>query len=189
MLSGHREVIVIMKHLTLIVLATGIVLSGSAFAKSKSGDARKFVTERVKQSVQADSAAKPAKGMIAAAITPTDLNRDGITDFIVDYSKLTSSAWCGTSGCRYQLWLGAADKTAKIVFDRQMRAVTMRQGAYGTIYDFAFNGTICDKSDGQICTISFAYDTPSGVMTAVPIPGKKKVKRRADPIDPMFFGK
>jgi hypothetical protein len=178
-----------MKHRTLLLLAAGLALSGAVYAKSKSGDARKFVTEQVKSSVKNDTVVKPTKEQIAAAITQTDLNRDGLTDFVVDYSKFTSPAWCGTGGCRYQLWLGAASKTAKIVFDQQMREVNTRQGAYGTIFDFDFHGGVCGKSGSEACPISFAYDTPSGAMIAVPIPGKKKVKRRTDPIDPMYSGK
>jgi hypothetical protein len=178
-----------MKNRTLLLLAAGLALSGAVYAKSKSGDARKFVTEQVKQSVKDDVVVKPTKAQIVAAIMPTDLNRDGLTDFVVDYSKFTSPAWCGTGGCRYQLWLGAADKTAKIVFDQQMRDAKTRQGSYGTIYDFDFHGGVCGKSGSEACPISFAYDTPSGAMIAVPIPGKKKVKHRTDAIDPMYEGK
>ncbi len=178
-----------MKHRTLLLLVAGLALSGTVYAKSKSGAARKFVAEQVKTSVKDDVVVKPSKAQIAAAIMPTDLNRDGLSDFVADYSKFTSPAWCGTGGCRYQLWLGRADKTAKIVFDQQIREVKTRQGSFGTIFDFDFHGGVCGKTGAEACPISFVYDTPSGFMTAVPIPGKKKVERRTDPIDPMYSEK
>ncbi len=178
-----------MKNSVKWMLAAGLVIAAPVLGKSKAGDARKFVTEQVKNAVKNDSVAKPTKTMIAAAITQTDLNRDGVPDFVVNFKSFNSPGWCGTGGCRYQLWLGTSGNAARIVFDQQIREVSLRQGAYGTIFDFDFHGGVCGKTGSEACPISFAYDTPSGAMMAVPIPGKKKIKYRADPIDPMYSGK
>jgi hypothetical protein len=123
---------------------------------------------------------KHSQAQILAAIHPANINADGIQDWQVDWNAF-GSAWCGTGGCRYQLWLGRADGVPLRVFDRQMRAVSavMRKGR--VIYVFDFHGSECGGVGAEACPGEFSWNAKRGRMILLPMP--KKHTAVSDPIE------
>ncbi|MBN8501437.1 MAG: hypothetical protein J0M19_09840 [Sphingomonadales bacterium] len=108
---------------------------------------------------------------IRDAIVPVDINSDGIDDWQINFSPL-GSAWCGTGGCRYQLWLGSAKGLPRLVFDRQMREVTIVKRQGRTVFVFDFHGSQCGGFGAEACPGEFAWDKRSGTFALQPTPGK-----------------
>lgn len=119
---------------------------------------------------------------ILAAITPRDINADGIQDWQVDFNTL-GAAWCGTGGCRYQLWLGRKNGVPLRVFDRQMRALVVEQRKGRIVFVFDFHGSECGGVGAQECPGEFTWSAKRGRMILLPTP--KKHTSIGSPIDPI----
>ena len=118
---------------------------------------------------------------IRAAIKPVDINADGIQDWQVDFNAF-GSAWCGTGGCRYQLWLGRKSGMPLRVFDRQMREVQIERREGRIIFVFDFHGTHCGGFGAEACPGEFAWSAKRGRMVLLPTPARHT--SIADPIVP-----
>lgn len=117
-----------------------------------------------------------------AAITPVDINADGIQDWQVDYNSL-GAAWCGTGGCRFQLWLGRRNGVPLRVFDRQMRAMTIKPRKGLIVFVFDFHGSECGGFGSEACPGHFAWSAKRGRMLLLPTP--KKHTSISNPIEPI----
>ncbi len=129
----------------------------------------------------------PAKQAdMRAAISAVTINTDGIEDFQVKWESLSSPAWCGTGGCRYQLWLGSAAGSPRIVFDNQMRELTTRSVGGEMIFDFDFHGGVCGGYGAEACPASFAWDGTIKRMVERPTASGDGTIRMVQPIDAMI---
>ncbi|MFM5953297.1 MAG: hypothetical protein ACKOPE_03210 [Novosphingobium sp.] len=108
---------------------------------------------------------------IVDAIKPVDINRDGIQDWQVDFDAF-GSAWCGTGGCRYQLWLGRRNAVPLLVFDRQMRDLKIVRRGKRNVFVFDFHGTECGGFGAQACPGEFVWNQGRGRMILLPTPRK-----------------
>jgi hypothetical protein len=115
--------------------------------------------------------ARHNRAEIMAAIEPVDINADGIQDWQVNWNAF-GSAWCGTGGCRYQLWLGRRSGVPIRVFDRQMRELTIENRAGRIVFVFDFHGTHCGGFGAEACPGEFAWSTKRGRMVLLPSPAR-----------------
>lgn len=108
---------------------------------------------------------------IAAAIEPVDINGDGIQDWQVNWTAF-GPAWCGTGGCRFQLWLGRRNGVPIRVFDRQMRELVIENRAGRIVFVFDFHGGECGGLGAEACPGEFAWNAKRGRMVLLPTPAK-----------------
>lgn len=86
-----------------------------------------------------------------------DINGDKLADWRVDYSE--RMAWCGTGGCRQQLYLARPDGTYALVFDAQARSeFRLRNTREGRRLDIEVHGSICAKAGVEECLRSFLWN-------------------------------
>jgi hypothetical protein len=108
---------------------------------------------------------------INAAIEPVDINADGIQDWQVTWNTF-GSAWCGTGGCRYQLWLGRKNGVPVRVFDRQMRALEIEKRGGRIVFVFDFHGTECGGTGAEACPGEFTWSAKRGRLVLLPSPAR-----------------
>lgn len=150
---------------------------GAAKPVSPKAVIAKAVTREVR-----DDFTKHSQAEIMAAITPVEINGDGIQDWQVEYNNL-GAAWCGTGGCRYQLWLGRKNGVPLRVFDRQMRSLDIQKRAGRIVFVFDFHGSECGGFGSQECPGEFTWSAKRGRMVLLPTP--KKHTSISNPIDPI----
>ncbi|HQV02819.1 MULTISPECIES: hypothetical protein [unclassified Novosphingobium] len=109
---------------------------------------------------------------INAAIEPVDINADGIQDWQVSWNTF-GPAWCGTGGCRYQLWLGRKSGMPVRVFDRQMRGLEIEKRAGRIVFVFDFHGTECGGTGAEACPGEFTWSAKRGRMVLLPTPARR----------------
>lgn len=114
---------------------------------------------------------KHSPSEIRAAIQPADINGDGVPDWQVNFTAF-GSAWCGTGGCRYQLWLGRKNGVPVRVFDRQMREVSTEQRGGRNVFVFDFHGSECGGFGSEACPGEFAWNSKRGQMVLLPTPAR-----------------
>ena len=141
-------------------------------------DPKAAVVKQVRADLLKDDMSEHDPAKIAAQVTPVDINGDGIRDWQVDWNML-GMQWCGTGGCRYQLWLGRKAGPPIKVFDRRVRdrKVVKRKGRILFVFDF--HGTHCGGYGAQECPGTFAWNARRGRMVLVPMPGKSTRDSRA----------
>lgn len=158
-------------HLTaaLAILLPLTVAAPQAAAKvipSPKAEIAKVLTKQLKSGFGRHSQVE-----IKAAIQPVDINSDGIQDYQVNFTAF-GSAWCGTGGCRYQLWLGRKSGVPLRVFDRQMRDLAIEKRAGHNVFVFDFHGSECGGYGAEACAGEFAWNAKRGRMVLLPTPAK-----------------
>lgn len=137
----------------LVMMALGA--SGALAAPKPNG--RAAIAEAVAKEIADDSQTISNKKVLAA-VRPVGIDQDQWPDYAVNWEKFTFASWCGTGGCRYQLWRGSETGLPAPVFDRQVREVKMRKLAGETVFDFDFHGSVCGGYGVEVCPASFAWD-------------------------------
>ncbi len=152
--------------------------------KAASADkmARNFIYAAMQPDLR-DDPTKPSRIKARKAIRPIDINSDGIMDYQVNWDDLGSAAWCGTGGCRYQLWLSGTSGKPRRVFDQQVRSTSIRKSGKETIFDFQFHGGSCGGFGSQDCPVSFAFDQKIGRFDERITPDGNGILRMIDPLD------
>lgn len=105
------------------------------------------------------------------AIRSVDIDGDNVTDWQVEWNDL-GSGWCGTGGCRYQLWLGRSRGAPQRVFDRQMRELAIVQRNGRNVFVFDFHGSECGGFGSQPCPGEFVWDAAARAMVLLPTPAR-----------------
>ena len=142
-------------------------------------DPRSAIAKRLTVDLR-DDFTKHSQATIRAAIKPVEINSDGVQDWQVDWNAF-GAAWCGTGGCRYQLWLGRRKAAPLLVFDRQMRELDIQQRGARTVFVFDFHGSECGGTGNIACPGEFSWSTKRGRMVLLPTPGKHT--SMSNPID------
>jgi hypothetical protein len=155
-----------MQRLLALILALAALVPAPAAAEP----GRAAIAAKVQQQLRGDPA-KHSQADIYMAIQPADIDGDGLADWHVDW-KGFGAGWCGTGGCRYQLWLGRAKGGPRLVFDRQMRALAIEQREGRTIYVFDFHGGECGGFGSQACPGLFSWDPAAKALVLLPTPAR-----------------
>lgn len=151
---------------------------GAPLGAAHQSSPKAVIAKVVSRDLQSDFT-KHSQAAILAAITPRDINADGIQDWQIDYSSL-GSAWCGTGGCRYQLWLGRKVGAPLLVFDRQMRELKISRRKGSIVFVFDFHGSECGGYGSEACPGEFSWSAMRGRMVLLTTP--KKHTAISDPI-------
>jgi hypothetical protein len=85
-----------------------------------------------------------------------DINGDGIADWKVDFSG--KAGWCGTGGCRMELWLGKPDGGVTPVWDEGVREFKLRPRKTGAVVDVDFHGSVCGGAGVMACPRRYVWD-------------------------------
>lgn len=141
-------------------------------------DGKAAIVKQVRAELLRDDISEHDPVAIAAQVTPIDINGDGIQDWQVDWN-LYGPLWCGTGGCRYQLWLGRKAGPPLKVFDRRVRDRKVETANGRILFVFDFHGTHCGGYGAQECPGTFAWNAKRGRMVLVPMVGKSIRDRRA----------
>lgn len=124
---------------------------------------------------------KHTRNDLLAVIEGADINADGIEDYAVNFTQL-GPAWCGTGGCRYQLWLGRRTGAPVRVFDRQMRELSIVKRSTAIVFVFDFHGSECGGFGSELCPGEYAWSAKKGRMVLLPTPTRHT--RLEGPIQP-----
>jgi hypothetical protein len=122
------------------------------------------------------------------AVSPIDIDGDSSRDWAINWGKFSYPGWCGTGGCRYQLWRGAADGTPALVFDTNVRNVSTRRSGGEIVFDFDFHGSTCGTFGAAECLVSFAWDKRAGRMAERVNPRGDGTVRYVVPLEPGMQG-
>jgi hypothetical protein len=144
--------------------------------------ARAMIAAQVQQQLRGDPA-KHSQAEIYMAIRPVDIDGNNLADWQIDW-KAFGAGWCGTGGCRYQLWLGRAKREPRLVFDRQMRGLKIDRRDGRTVFVFDFHGGECGGFGSQPCPGEFTWDARAKALRLLPTPARHTAVE-----NPLVFGR
>lgn len=93
-----------------------------------------------------------------------DVNHDGTPDWLIDYAKAGETIWCGTGGCRYQLFVSDETGSYVVAFDETARSFDIRRN--GRV-DVSIYGTYCGSFGADDCRRSFAWSAQDKILLPV----------------------
>lgn len=100
----------------------------------------------------------PAFTASAAMFRRVVVNDDGVADWRVDFEKAPNASYfCGTGGCRQQLWVSNAAGGFDLAMDTQVRMMKLRRAKTGTRLDVDFHGSICGGFGVDPCPRSYVW--------------------------------
>lgn len=92
-----------------------------------------------------------------------DLNGDGIADWRVDYEQAYNpSGFCGTGGCRTQLFISRPGGGYVLAFDRVIRVFKPRKVRGEHVLDIDFHGSHCGLTGVEECPRRYGWDETLG---------------------------
>jgi hypothetical protein len=116
-----------------------------------------------------DPEGRPQRQPPASMFKRVDIDGDRIPDWQVNFDG--EMAWCGTGGCRMELWLGRADGPPTPVWDAQVRQFKLRRGKTGATVDVDFHGTACGGYGAMECPRRYVWDGAEAAF--VPAPNRR----------------
>lgn len=97
----------------------------------------------------------------AAMFRRLDVNSDGVPDWRIDYEKGPNpSYFCGTGGCRQQIWVSNAAGGYDLVFDNTVRTFKLRHAKGQTVLDVDYHGSHCSGFGVDECPRSYGWSDP-----------------------------
>ncbi len=118
-------------------------------------------------------------GEITTAIPPrmirrVDVNGDGRPDWHVDFEVAGEVTWCGTGGCRHQLYVATASGAPLLAFDEIARSLAVRdRRVIADIY-----GSYCGSYGADSCQRIFSWNFAEERLSPLESPDE----------DPILFG-
>jgi len=109
-----------------------------------------------------------------------DVDHDGRQDYLFSFARIPG--WCGTGGCRTQLWVQRRGMPPRKVFDAQVREAAFRNVRGHTVADFDLHGSACHSFGASACPASFVWDASLGRLVEHAAPGGDGVIRYLRPM-------
>ncbi len=108
----------------------------------------------------------------AEMFSKVDINGDGKPDWRVDYEHApNASLWCGTGGCRNELWVSGPGDSYRRVMSVGMRLFKLsRRGGVARL-DLDFHGSLCGGYGVQACPRSYLWNEQAGAFLETAAPG------------------
>lgn len=108
----------------------------------------------------------------ARMFSKVDINGDGKPDWRVDYEHApNASLWCGTGGCRNELWVSGPGDSYRRVMSVGLRLFKLsRRGGVARL-DLDFHGSLCGGYGVQACPRSYLWNEQAGAFLEVAAPG------------------
>jgi hypothetical protein len=127
--------------------------------------------------------ARATPGRIAAGIRLVDANGDAVPDYLISLEAISYPGWCGTGGCRTQLWLGRKGSSPLKIFDAQVRETGFRTVAHHRVLDVDLHGSACHTFGASACPASFVWDSRIGRLVEHRVPDGSGVIRLLRPLE------
>jgi hypothetical protein len=161
-----------MRLITLTVLACSIVAGSAQAAALKPGDwvydqtasaldkaANRDLREPEDQTDDGYRAPDSWGIPPARMFTRLDVNQDGVDDWRVDYEHApNASLWCGTGGCRNEIWVSEPGHHHTRVMEVGVRDFKLSRKRGVTRLDLDFHGTVCEGFGAQECPRSYVWN-------------------------------
>lgn len=109
-----------------------------------------------------DPEGPPLRQPAAKMFKRVDINGDGIADWKVDFDG--EIGWCGTGGCRVELWLGRPDGGPTLVWDAGVRQFKLKPKKTGAVVDVDFHGSACGGYGAMECPRRYVWDAAEGAF-------------------------
>lgn len=114
-----------------------------------------------------DGAPRPAPDQARRFVSkkvlrPVNFSGSALPDWVIDVEADPTVAWCGTGGCKLQIWRPEADGAYQKVFDQQVRQWKLKPDK-GLWVDL--HGTACGSYGADACPFAFAW-SPEGYVRA-----------------------
>jgi hypothetical protein len=121
------------------------------------------------ESVPASLTTAPAR-----MFSKVDINGDGKPDWRVDYEHApNASLWCGTGGCRNELWVSGAGDSYRRVMSVGLRLFKLTRRAGVARLDLDFHGSLCGGYGVQACPRSYLWNEQAGAFVETAAPGNQ----------------
>lgn len=96
----------------------------------------------------------------AAMFRRVNINDDGVADWRIDYEKTPNpSYFCGTGGCRQQIYVSNAAGGYDLAMNTQVRLFKLRRSRGQTLLDVDFHGSVCGGYGVDPCPRSYVWST------------------------------
>ena len=89
-----------------------------------------------------------------------DLNGDGIADWVADFTRSGESGFCGTGGCRLDIYASKPGGSFAKAFSEQVREFKLTPSATGLRLDIDLHGAFCGSFGASACPQSYRWDQP-----------------------------
>lgn len=104
--------------------------------------------------------------------TRVNINDDGVADWRVDYEQAPNpSYFCGTGGCRQQIWVSNARGGFDLAMDTQVRLFKLRHSRGQTLLDVDFHGSVCGGFGVDDCPRGYVWSVADARFIARIDPG------------------
>lgn len=97
---------------------------------------------------------------------PVDLSPDGVADWVLDFNALGFPGWCGSGGCRHQVWISEGAGYV-LALDEWVVEAVPRTGSPRTL-DVELHGSFCREPGNAPCARSFAWNARRRALDEVP---------------------
>jgi hypothetical protein len=95
------------------------------------------------------------------AARAVNVSPDGIADWLIDFEAFGYPAWCGTGGCRRQLWVSHEGRYVR-AFDAQAIEFALRTAVGPPIIDVELHGVYCNGTGADPCPRAFEWNVKTG---------------------------
>lgn len=139
-----------------------LVALAAALAMGASAGPPKWLVDHVRDEINdgrdpSDPDGPPVREPTAKMFRRVNINGDKLTDWKVDFGD--QPGWCGTGGCRVELWLGRADGGVTPVWDAQVREFKLKRGKQGATVDVDFHGSACGGAGVMACPRRYVWSS------------------------------
>lgn len=101
-----------------------------------------------------------------------NINDDGVADWRVDYEQAPNpSYFCGTGGCRQQIFVSNARGGFDLAMDAQVRLFKLRHSRGQTLLDVDFHGSVCGGFGVDACPRGYVWSVADARFIARVDPG------------------
>ncbi len=156
-------------------LIAALVSTGAVVAASQPPEAVRAVARAEIDRVMGPPEAGEPKSLRTppgAMFRRIDVNGDGVPDWRIDYEKGPNpSYFCGTGGCRQQIFVSGAGGGYSLAFDRLVRAFKLHKANGQTVLDVDFHGTACGGYGVDDCPRSYGWTDEGERFLERPAPG------------------
>ena len=166
--------------LLLVAISTVAIAEVRSFGDALTGEKWYIANIVAKKRSKSGERLMPAE--LLQAIVAIDIDRDDVTDYLVDFKNVQRTLWCGTGGCDFELWRGSKGGHPSRIWNLKVRSYHISNRHDENVFDFDFHGSQCGTFGASACRASFAWDSKEQRMVERPTPTGDTTVRIIAPI-------